>query len=254
PGPRRHPRAPPGRALPGRPRRSLPLRPSPGSVGSSPRRPRPRQPGPARWHGRCRCWRRSPPSPGPRAGPSANRRQTHCPGRGARLRPMQLLVSVTDAQEATTAARGGADVIDVKDPAAGALGCPALGVVRAVRAAIAPALPVSVALGDGPWKAGDAARAATRAVAEGATFVKLGLRSTSAAEALIVLDEVRMALPPEARLIVAGFADFVRAGSPAPADLSAIAVAAGAHGCLLDTAIKDGRGLFAWMEPQALTS
>ena len=166
---------------------------------------------------------------------------------------MQLLVSVTDAQEATTAARGGADVIDVKDPAAGALGCPALGVVRAVRAAIAPALPVSVALGDGPWKAGDAARAATRAVAEGATFVKLGLRSTSAAEALIVLDEVRMALPPEARLIVAGFADFVRAGSPAPADLSAIAVAAGAHGCLLDTAIKDGRGLFAWMEPQALT-
>jgi uncharacterized protein (UPF0264 family) len=166
---------------------------------------------------------------------------------------MQLLVSVTDAEEATTAARAGADVIDVKDPAAGALGCPAPGVVRAVRAAIPPALPVSVALGDGPWKTGEAADAAVCAVAEGATFVKLGLRSTSVAEAVVILDEVRMALPPETRLIVAGFADFARAGSPAPADLPRIAAVTGAHGCLLDTAIKDGRGLFAWMDPEALT-
>jgi uncharacterized protein (UPF0264 family) len=54
------------------------------------------------------------------------------------------------------------------------------------------------------------------------------------------------------RLVVAGFADFGRAGSPAPADLPALAAAVGAAGCLLDTAVKDGRGLFHWLDETAL--
>ena len=40
----------------------------------------------------------------------------------------------------------------------------------------------------------------------------------------------------------------------APELLPAVALAAGVKVCLLDTAVKDGRGLLHWLSPDALTS
>jgi hypothetical protein len=160
---------------------------------------------------------------------------------------MRLLVSVVDAGEARVAAAAGADVIDVKDPSRGALGEAAPDVVRAVREATPLHLPVSAALGDGPFTPVVAAKLAVDAGATGAVFVKLGLRETSLAAAAASLRAARARLPEEIRLVVAGFADFTRAGAPHPLDLPGLAVAAGAQGCLLDTAVKDGRGLLHWL-------
>jgi uncharacterized protein (UPF0264 family) len=165
---------------------------------------------------------------------------------------MRLLVSVVDAGEARVAAAAGADVIDVKDPSRGALGEAAPHVVRAVREATPPHLPVSAALGDGPFLSAAAAARAEDAAASGALFVKLGLRATSIAAATASLRAARACLPDGVRLVVAGFADFGRAGAPPPRDLPALAAAAGAQGCLLDTAVKDGRGLFDWLDDAEL--
>jgi uncharacterized protein (UPF0264 family) len=167
---------------------------------------------------------------------------------------MHLLVSVVDAGEARVAAAAGADVIDVKDPSRGALGAAAPHVVRAVREATPPHLPVSVALGDGPFAPAAAATLAGAAAASGAVFVKLGLRATSPAAASASLRAARGSLPEGVRLVAAGFADFDRAGAPHPRDLPALAAAAGARGCLLDTAVKDGRGLFHWLGEAELTA
>jgi hypothetical protein len=160
---------------------------------------------------------------------------------------MRLLVSVVDAGEARVAAAAGADVIDVKDPSRGALGWAAARVVRAVREATPAHLPVSAALGDGPFAPAAAATLAKAAAASGAVFVKLGLRDSSRAAACASLRAARASLPEGVRLVAAGFADFDRAGAPDPRDLPALAAEAGAHGCLLDTAVKDGRGLFHWL-------
>lgn len=165
---------------------------------------------------------------------------------------MRLLVSVVDAAEALVAAQAGADVIDVKDPSRGALGEASPSVVRAVRLATAADLPVSVALGDGPFVPATAAARGVAAAQAGAAFVKLGLRGTTPAEARAALGAVRANLPAGVRLVAAGFADFERAGAPAPGDLPALAAAAGAEGCLLDTAVKDGRGLFHWLDEAQL--
>jgi hypothetical protein len=165
---------------------------------------------------------------------------------------MRLLVSVVDAAEARVAAAAGADVVDVKDPSRGALGEAAAHVVRAVRDVTPLHLPVSAALGDGPFTAAVAAERAEGAAASGAAFVKLGLRHTSLAEAAGTLRAARAKLPPGVRLVVASFADAERAGAPAPADLPELAAAVGAQGCLLDTAIKDGRGLFDWLDETEL--
>ena len=128
------------------------------------------------------------------------------------------------------AAAAGADVIDVKDPSLGALGEAAPHVVRAVREVTPLHLPVSAALGDGPFTPAVAAGLAEGAAGSGAVFVKLGLRHTSLAEAAATLRAARAGLPPGVRLVVAGFADSARAGSPAPADLPELAAAVGAAG------------------------
>jgi uncharacterized protein (UPF0264 family) len=167
---------------------------------------------------------------------------------------MRLLVSVVDAAEARVAAAAGADVIDVKDPSLGALGEAAPDVVRAVREATPPHLPVSAALGDGPFAPTVAAARAGDAAASGAAFVKLGLRETTLSAAAENLRAIRATLPAAVRLVVAGFADFERAGAPSPRDLPALAAATGARGCLLDTAVKDGRGLFHWLDDAALAA
>lgn len=165
---------------------------------------------------------------------------------------MRLLISVVDAAEATEAATAGAHIIDVKDPLTGALGAAMPGSVRQVRAATPPGIPVSAALGDGPFEPTAAARAGRLAALCGAAFVKMGLREMSTGQALRTVRSVRASLPPEVHLIVAGFADFRRAGSPDPFALPRLAQTAGAQGCLIDTAIKDGHGLLQWLDETAL--
>ncbi len=61
---------------------------------------------------------------------------------------MRLLVSVKNAEEAMAALAGGADLIDAKDPAAGALGAVSLDVLRDIHSTVAGLRPVSAALGD----------------------------------------------------------------------------------------------------------
>ena len=165
---------------------------------------------------------------------------------------MRLLISVVDAGEARVAAGAGADIIDVKDPSRGALGEAAPFVVRAVREATSAHLPVSAALGDGPFTPDTAATLARASAASGAAFVKLGLRESSLAAAAVSLRAARAGLPASVHLVVAGFADFARAGAPQPLELPELAAAVGAQGCLLDTAVKDGRGLFHWLDEREL--
>ena len=61
---------------------------------------------------------------------------------------MRLLVSVANAEEASAALEGGADVIDAKDARAGALGAVARDVLQEIYAVVNRARPVTAALGD----------------------------------------------------------------------------------------------------------
>ena len=168
---------------------------------------------------------------------------------------MKLLVSVVDAAEARLAAAGGVDVVDVKNPAEGSLGAPAPGVIAAVRDVLPAGLPLSAALGDLPSLPGTAALAAFGAARSGAAYVKLGLWGPSSAEeAVAVLRAARAAVDGDARVVAVAYADAARVRSRPlpPSQLVAAAREAGVDGCLLDTAVKDGRGLLEWLAPDAL--
>jgi (5-formylfuran-3-yl)methyl phosphate synthase len=169
---------------------------------------------------------------------------------------MKLLVSVVDAGEARAAAAAGADIIDVKNPAEGSLGAPAPVVIAAIRAAVPAALPVSAAIGDMPNLPGTAALAALGAAHSGAAFVKVGLWGASTeSDAVALLRTVRDAAP-EAVVVAGAYADARRVPHAplAPELLPRVARAASVDVCLLDTAVKDGRGLLDWLAPDALTA
>jgi uncharacterized protein (UPF0264 family)/GNAT superfamily N-acetyltransferase len=167
---------------------------------------------------------------------------------------MRLLVSVTDAEEARLALAGGVDVVDVKNPAEGSLGAPVPAVIAAVRAVVPAGRPLSVAIGDMPHLPGTAALAAAGAAGCGADYVKVGLWGSSTEdEAVALLSAVREAVDGGAAVIAAAYADAERAPGLPPGSLVAAARRAGVAGCLLDTAVKDGRGLFEWLDAHALT-
>jgi uncharacterized protein (UPF0264 family) len=170
---------------------------------------------------------------------------------------MRLLISVTDADEARLAVEGGVDIVDVKNPVEGALGAPAPRVIERVRDAVPPGRPVSAAVGDLPNLPGTAALAALGAARSGAAYVKVGLWGTSTTdEAVAVLSAVREAVDGGASVIAAAYADAERVPSRPlpPAAVVTAARRAGVAGCLLDTALKDGRGLFEWLSPDALAA
>ncbi len=88
---------------------------------------------------------------------------------------MKLLVSPINSEEAIAALKGGADIIDVKNPKEGSLGANFPGVIKEVKETVGNQKPISAALGDFNYKPGTAALAAYGAAAAGADYVKIGL-------------------------------------------------------------------------------
>jgi uncharacterized protein (UPF0264 family) len=169
---------------------------------------------------------------------------------------MRLLVSVATPDEALAALAGGADVIDAKDPAKGALGAVSLDTLRAIHASCGGARPVTAALGDADDE--DAVeRAAGAMTAAGAMLVKVGfagITSTARVTALLAAAVRGMKTHGAGGVVAVAYADADRVGSLAPAALLDAAVAAGAGGVLLDTADKSGPGLRALYPPRALAA
>jgi (5-formylfuran-3-yl)methyl phosphate synthase len=168
----------------------------------------------------------------------------------------RLLVSVVSADEAARAVAGGADIVDVKDPSEGALGAPAPGVLSDVVQVVGGAVPVSVALGDLPDLPHTAALAARGAALSGAAYVKVGLRGVHELErAVAVMSAVADAVGSDAGVIAAAYADARTLDPPAlaPSWLPELVEQTGIAGALVDTFVKDGRGLYAWLSETELT-
>jgi uncharacterized protein (UPF0264 family) len=169
---------------------------------------------------------------------------------------VRLLVSVISAEEARRAVAGGADIVDVKDPREGALGAPAPRVLSEVERALSGAAPISVALGDLPDLPHTAALAARGAALSGADYVKVGLRGVRELEpAVAMMSAVADAVGPRVGVIAASYADAGALDPPAlsPAWLPALVERTGIAGALVDTFVKDGRGLYGWLSELELT-
>ena len=165
---------------------------------------------------------------------------------------VKLMVSVTSEDEALEAMHGGADIIDVKNPAEGALGAQLPDVIRKIRETLPGSMEVSATLGDLPYLPGTASLAAVGAASLGINYVKAGLFGVrSFEEALTMVKAVRSSLRSlgyKVKLVVCGYADYAEYGCINPRILPEVAYRGEADGVLIDVKRKAKRlNLFSYM-------
>ncbi|WP_036282868.1 (5-formylfuran-3-yl)methyl phosphate synthase [Methylocystis sp. ATCC 49242] len=143
-----------------------------------------------------------------------------------------MLASVLSREEAEIALAHGADIIDCKDPARGALGALPLAQVSEIVAAVNGRRPVSAVV-ELPHDVAHARRDFEAAIATGVEYVKFALPVTPDADEII---EALAPLAARVKLVAVIFADL----GP-DFDLLPALARAGFHGAMLDTAHK-GKG------------
>ncbi len=164
---------------------------------------------------------------------------------------MKLLISPTDRDEAIEAIKGGADIIDVKNPAEGSLGANFPWVISEIKDLLPKGIELSATLGDFPNLPGTASLAALGVASLGVNYVKIGLYGVNSLQDAIKLasSTVRAVKDtyPNTKVVIAGYADYKRIGSIPSASIPSIAKESGADIAMLDTAVKDGRNLFNFL-------
>ena len=199
----------------------------------------------------------------------------------------RLLVSVRDANEALMAVRGGADLVDVKEPDHGSLGRASIEDLRAIadvlkihqqrtgRGRIDTVL-LSIALGEvHEWsessginfvqqlkasscQTSDALCEAISDLQPG--YMKLGLSQvipagvTGAGHWWNSWIDVRCRFSGDHRWVAVAYADYQRAHAPVPEDVLAAALETNCSVLLIDTFVKDGTTLLDWMSVQEIAS
>lgn len=148
----------------------------------------------------------------------------------------RVLASVTNVEEAMVALECGADILDLKNPAQGALGALPLQTIRAIVEAVGRRRPVSATVGDLPMQPGCIVDAVNETAATGVDIVKVGFFGREGhADCLAAL---RPATSSGVRIVAVLFAD-----TKPDLGLIPLLAQAGFHGVMLDTAIKNGRRL-----------
>lgn len=155
----------------------------------------------------------------------------------------QLLVSVRSALEAEAARRGGAALIDVKEPAHGSLGRASDEVIADVLRVIAGRRPVSAALGE--LVEGEEAPPPSTRLA----YAKWGLAGTESSWRRMLCDAIRRMAnqQPSCRVVAVAYADWKRSAAPHPEEVCAFAIEKRMGAFLLDTWNKDGSTLLHWL-------
>lgn len=159
-----------------------------------------------------------------------------------------LLASVRSSEEALDAAQAGAELIDLKEPAAGALGGVSLHEITrivTVLRSIYPVKPISATIGDIATEATDEIAARVIDVSNtGVDYVKVGVTPGAAARSCLT----------ELANLPASVVPVLLCDAGMDVGLSRFAAGLGFAGIVFDTANKDGRTLFDCVDKNTLAA
>jgi len=173
---------------------------------------------------------------------------------------IKLLVSPKTLEEAEVVVKHEeVDYIDCKNPSEGSLGANFPWIIKQMKNLIQfnGSQLLSATIGDFPNLPGSASLAALGAAVAGADIIKIGLKGpTAEKDCIFLLDKVVKAVKEynsNIKIVAAGYADRVRMeSSPDFLSLPVIAAKSGADIVMLDTYIKDGKGLFDFLNVEQL--
>ncbi len=159
---------------------------------------------------------------------------------------VNLLVSVRDAKEAVSALQGGADIIDAKEPGHGTLGkVNAIELARIINA-LGADRPVSAACGE------LVSTQQLDAMPHGLVFQKFGLADADSIDWQSHALAVKRNIIP-VKLVIVAYADHQRVHAPEPRQVVDWVSQQPGVGLLIDTAVKDDKNLFDWLDEHELT-
>ncbi|HME56028.1 MAG TPA: (5-formylfuran-3-yl)methyl phosphate synthase [Candidatus Lokiarchaeia archaeon] len=170
---------------------------------------------------------------------------------------MKLLVSPKNVDEANEAIKGDCDIVDCKNPEEGSLGANFPWVIQEMKAAISSSqkfgIQLSATIGDMPYLPGTASLAAAGLATMGVDYIKVGVHGPKTKDQARKLLEniVRATKDVDDKIFVvaAAYADYKRIKtSIPPLDLVDVAAEAGCNVVMVDTAIKDAKGLMDFMD------
>ena len=173
---------------------------------------------------------------------------------------IELLVSPRDLEEAKLLVNAKhVTYIDCKNPLEGSLGANFPWIIKQMKNLIPKDShqSLSATIGDFPYLPGSASLAALGAAFSGADIIKVGLKGPKNEEQGIhLMTNVVKAVKEynkSVRVVVAGYADRARMkSSPQIFDIPQIAAKSGADIAMLDTCVKDGKGLFDFLDEKML--
>jgi uncharacterized protein (UPF0264 family) len=175
----------------------------------------------------------------------------------------KLLVSVRAVEEVESALCGGADIIDVKEPARGSLGRADSRIIAGVLKQVNGRVPVSAAMGEMPRQKRSLVLQGTRVwdprISKGdvhesflrLSYMKWGFcgwgKRSGWVEALNEAAETLRSCAPACRAVAVAYADWQRAQAPKPWDICRSACNSRIGAMLVDTWKKDGTALLDWL-------
>jgi len=170
---------------------------------------------------------------------------------------VKLLVSPKNSEEARAALLGGADIIDVKNPAEGSLGANFPWVIREIidLTSTFSGVETSATIGDVPFLPGTVSLAALGLAGLGVDYVKVGLYgpdSRQKVEQILkgIVKTIRE-FHPSIKIVAAGYADYYRLGTSInPLEIAELSAEIGCDVVMVDTGIKDSTSLLAHMKWQ----
>lgn len=172
------------------------------------------------------------------------------------MNAVQLLVSVRNDTEAQVALRGGADIIDAKEPNNGALGACDEPTIAAIADAVQQSRPLSVACGELLSVNIHDAKVSASGVSGDHRPPSIQYRKYGLAGAADIDWQTKAKALASNRhvgeLVIVAYADFSRVNAPDPREVMAWASQRQNVNLLIDTAVKDGTCLFDWMNEQVL--
>ncbi len=162
---------------------------------------------------------------------------------------MKLLISPTNLEELNIVINSKADIIDIKNVKEGSLGAHPPFLIKSLKELIPKRREFSIAIGDVGDKPGSIGLSAFGAAYFEPNYIKVGLfEIKNYKEAMNVsesfVDSIKCCNNKKIKCVISGYADYRRFGGLPIKIIPRVSSKVGADIAMLDTAIKDGIGLF----------